>query len=329
MSGDVVFGVRGESISMSATTADRMAALAGSAGKLRISRHGAHWFERTTGLNALVEELRFPQDAWARAPRYVSIALTNACELHCPFCYAPKIPGRLEADAVIKWTEELDRSGGLGVGFGGGEPTAHPRFAWLCKEISHRTRLAVTFTTHAHRIDEELALRLRGSVHFIRVSVDGVGATYERLRGRPFSALRQRVGIVTTIAPFGLNMVVTDETVRELDAVSAFAGDVGAEELLLLPEQPTTGSPGLGAAGMHALREWVTFGRTGLRLTIARSAASAELPLAEPFGSEPELEAHAHVDALGVLRRDAYSVDGVQVGESILGALDQLRRRCT
>jgi hypothetical protein len=53
--------------------------------------------------------------------------------------------------------------------------------------------MAATFTTHAHRLDKALVAKLSGSVHFVRVSMDGVGATYEKLRGRPFDALRERL----------------------------------------------------------------------------------------------------------------------------------------
>src|SRR5438132_1158110 len=103
-------------------------------GKVRLSRSGAHWFDRTSGLNILLDDVEVPKKRWSRGPRFVSIALTNACELRCPFCYAPKIPGRLKSDDVLTWVEELDRAGTLGVGFGGGEPTAHPDFARICVE---------------------------------------------------------------------------------------------------------------------------------------------------------------------------------------------------
>jgi MoaA/NifB/PqqE/SkfB family radical SAM enzyme len=147
-------------------------------------------FDRESGLNILLDEVTPPPQAWARAPRYVSIALTNACELRCPFCYAPKTPGRLAPDEVVAWIGELDRAGCLGVGFGGGEPTAHPHFAEICARAAASTSLAVTLTTHGHRFTDALANKLRGNVHFVRVSIDAVGQHYERIRGRRFDALR-------------------------------------------------------------------------------------------------------------------------------------------
>jgi MoaA/NifB/PqqE/SkfB family radical SAM enzyme len=145
---------------------------------------------------------------------------------------------RLEARQTLSWVEELYDAGALGVGFGGGEPLAHPKFAWLCRQISERTGLAVSFTTHAHRITQQLAAELAGSVHFIRASMDGTGSTYEQLRGRSFNSFREKLKLIATIAPFGINVVVNDLTVTQLDEMAEFATAVGASELLLLPEQP-------------------------------------------------------------------------------------------
>lgn len=301
----------------------------GWSGKVRLSRSGAHWFDRTSGLNILLDDVDVPPERWSCAPRYVSIALTNACELSCPFCYAPKVPGRLNADAVLAWAQELDSAGTLGIGFGGGEPTAHPDFARICMDVARRTKLAVTFTTHGHRMNAELAASLQGSVHFIRVSMDGVGATYERLRGRPFDRFQQHVATTATVAPFGLNVVVNDQTVDELDATAAFARAAGAAELLLLPEQPVGGRPGISVSASGRLTAWIASAVPGIRLAISEAGVTDGMPLANPFPDERPLDAHAHVDARGVLKAHAYAADGVQVGTSILESLDQLRKERT
>jgi hypothetical protein len=36
-------------------------------------------FDRTSGLNILVDEISVPPENWSVAPRYVSFALTNSC----------------------------------------------------------------------------------------------------------------------------------------------------------------------------------------------------------------------------------------------------------
>lgn len=292
---------------------------------MRRSRYGAHYFDRMSGLNVLLDEVTFPPEQWHRAPRYVSIALTNACELRCPFCYAPKHPARLRAEDVLGWGRELDAAGTLGIGFGGGEPTAHPDLASLCQAIAEQTSLAVSMTTHAHRFDESLADRLRGSVHFIRVSVDGLGATYQTIRGRPFAALKKKVELVATVAPFGINCVVTDQTIDELDASLAWAEQAGAQELLLLVEQPVGRRAGLPAEARDRLVGWVAQAAPSIRLAVGAMGAVDEMGLADPFRAEPPLEAHAHVDASGRLRADAYADLSVEVDGSIVEALEELK----
>jgi MoaA/NifB/PqqE/SkfB family radical SAM enzyme len=235
----------------------------------------------------------------------------------------------LKAETVLSWIDELDRFGALGIGLGGGEPTAHPDFAWICTEAAQRTGMAVTFTTHSHRLNEELAAAIRGSVHFIRVSMDGFGPTYERLRGRSFAALQRRLEIVASIAPFGLNVVVNDDTVTELDAIASFAGHAGATEVLLLPEQAVGARPGISPSAAHRLAKWASTSASGIRLAISEAGATDAIPLARPYRDEAPLDAHAHVDAQGILKTDAYAADGVPVGESIMESVDLLRTRRT
>ncbi|HEY6554613.1 MAG TPA: radical SAM protein [Vicinamibacteria bacterium] len=253
------------------------------------------------------------------------MALTNTCELHCPYCYAPKHRSMLDRENVVRWAQELDSAGCLGLGFGGGEPTAYPHFAELCQQVADQTQLAVTFTTHGHRMTRELAARVVGAVHFIRVSVDGVGATYERLRGRRFDDLKASIGLLASIAPFGVNVVVNSDTVGELDDIAAFAANIGASELLLLPEQPTHRCAGLDTAGSKRLRDWITYGSHSIRTAVSRTGLENALPVADPFPNEDPLEAHVHIDASGTLKPDAYSPVGTPIAESFLDALGRLR----
>jgi MoaA/NifB/PqqE/SkfB family radical SAM enzyme len=293
--------------------------------KVRFSEAGVHLFERKSGLNVLFDEVDVPPAQFSEGPRYLSVALTNACELRCAYCYAPKLVAALDIERVLTWAIELDRAGCLGIGFGGGEPTAYPGFGRLCAEITRSTSMAVTFTTHGHRLTPRLADALRGAVHFVRLSVDGVGATYERLRGRPFSRVRDAAAMLSSVAPFGINAVVNAETVGELDELADFAVNVGASELLLLPEQPTATTPGIAAADKERLIDWVRAARPSVRLAISRCGIDSLVPAAEPIPGEHPLDAHLHVDATGVLRPDAYAPEGVRVDGSILEAVRALR----
>ncbi|GAA4100825.1 radical SAM protein [Actinomadura miaoliensis] len=293
--------------------------------KVRLSDAGVHLFDRDSGLNVLLDEVEVLPGQVSPAPRYVSIALSNACELQCSYCYAPKHAAMLDIDRVVAWAVELDEAGCLGVGFGGGEPTAHPRFAQLCGRIAASTSMAVTFTTHGHRLTPRLADALRGSVHFARLSVDGVAATYERLRNRPFTAVRAAAALLASVAPFGINVVVNGDTVGELDDLAAFATDVGACELLLLPEQPTAATPGISDADAQHLVRWIRGTATPVRLAIAQSGLEGSVPAVEAIPGERPLDAHLHVDATAILRPHAYATTGMPIEGSILEAVHALK----
>jgi pyruvate-formate lyase-activating enzyme len=237
--------------------------------KVRAGPSGLHLFDRNTGWNVLVDEVGIPPAQWARAPRQVSIALTNACDLNCSYCYAPKTHGLLDTDRLADWLCELDNNGCFGVGFGGGEPTLHRNFIEICQLAEKQTRLAVTFTTHAHRITSGHADKLKGSVHFVRVSMDGIGATYETVRGRSFAALTSRMEIIRGIAPFGINFVANALTLPDLDAALELSVKWGASEFLLLPERPTDGTTGIDHQTLSRLRTWIHQYRGTIPLAIS------------------------------------------------------------
>jgi hypothetical protein len=292
--------------------------------KMRGGPAGLHVFNRTTGLNVLVEEIPVPAALHSRAPRQVSIALTNRCDLACVHCYAPKSRDELSFDMVCRWLGELDEHGALGVGFGGGEPTLHPEFVRLCQYAAHETRLSVAFTTHGHHIDEQLAERLRGSVNFIRVSMDGVRATYESIRRRSFAGLLARLCQVRSISRFGVNVVVNDHTLPDLVEVARVSADAGACELLLLPQTPVRGVLAASVDTLNGLRRWADGYKGPLKLCINESSEEG-FQTCDPLLQERGIRAYAHIDAAGVLKRSSYSHTGVKLSDGgVLQALDQL-----
>jgi len=293
--------------------------------KFRIGPNGAHLFDRLSGLNILLDELHPREAVWSTSPRQVSIALTNVCDLHCAYCYAPKYKASLHPDHVLGWLKELDTEGCLGIGFGGGEPTLHPDFVDICKRAAGETQLAVTFTTHGHRLMPQLVERLKGSIHFARISVDGVGRIYEEQRGKPFASLLRGIESIATLSPFGINVVVNKHTVAELDAMSELAQKVGASELLLLPQQATAAVASMDGMAHRALQDWVSNYRGKVRLAVSEAGA-AGLPTCDPLPDERGIQAYAHIDASGMLRTSSYSPAGTKIGDAgVLSALKRLR----
>jgi len=292
--------------------------------RIRLGPDGAHIFDRQSGLNVLIDEVTPPVHAWSAAPRQVSIAVTNACDLACSYCYAPKDRAVLNVSHLLNWMDELDQAGALGVGFGGGEPTLYRHLPEVCVHAAENTDLAVTMTTHGHRWNAELISRLRGAVNFVRVSVDGVGDTYERLRGRSFAQLRAALDAIAADFRWGMNSVINQDTVQDLDAIAALAAEHGASELLLLPEHATAGTSGVGQETLRALERWVLSYVGPVPLA---TSADAELgvPFANALPDEVGLRSYAHIDASGTARTSSYAPSGVRIGDDgVMAALKQL-----
>ena len=291
---------------------------------LRRGPDGLHLFERTTGLNILFDEISPPPTTWSSAPRNVAIALTNACDLSCSYCYAEKSIAALDINEVKGWLRELDSNGCLGIGFGGGEPTLYRGLPEICRYAAANTRMAVSLTTHGHRLTNELLDALSGSIHFLRVSVDGVGNTYERLRGRSFGALRERLLTLRDFVSFGINYVVNADTFPDLDAAIELAEEAGATEFLLLPEVRPASLLGGTIPSLAALASWVDKHRRKIRVSISEYGAR-KLPTCNPLPGVTGLRAYAFVSASGILKRSSFDHKGIQITkDGILVALGQL-----
>ncbi len=258
------------------------------------------------------------------APRQVSIAVTNACDLTCAYCYAPKHRAHLDPKRLCEWIVELDDAGTLGIGFGGGEPTVYRHITDVCIYAAEHTGLAITMTTHGHKWNADLVSRLKDALNFVRISVDGTGATYERLRGRSFAELRVRLDLIAEGFPFGLNCVVNAETVGQLTAVADLAAEHGAAELLLLPERPTAIGRGAPRDVLDQLETWVLSYSGSVPLTISEDAAIS-MPTAVALPNETGLRSYAHLDASGIVHASSYSEAGQKVGEDgVLAAFGRL-----
>lgn len=293
--------------------------------KVRAGPAGVHFFNRKTGLNVLIDEFVPPFRLWATAPRQMSIALTNVCDLTCRHCYAPKSSAMLSFESLTDWLTELDSNGCIGVGFGGGEPTLYPRLAELCSFGVQKTQLAVTMTTHGHSLSNELLETLEGNLHFVRVSMDGVGKTYESIRRRSFNQLIERIIALSNIVKFGINFVVNSKTIGDIDAAVHIAEELGAAELLLLPEEPVRGEGGINVKTTAALQSWVSRYRGRVPLSISEGHSEG-LPTCNPLSGESGLAAFGHIDASGFLKRTSYDTKGIQILENgVMEAFNKLK----
>lgn len=277
--------------------------------KVRLGPDGIHIFDRSSGTNILLDEIIPPRNHWTSSPRQVSIALTNACDLECTHCFASKIPARLNFEAVKQWMLELDSAGCFGIGFGGGEPMLYPKIQELCHFGSSNTNLAITVTSHGLRLSASLVDALKSSINFLRISMDGVYDTYEKIRGRSFTSLLEKLSLIKGHIPFGINYVVNEVTITDLTTAAIIAEKYQAEELLLLPEAAHGRGKAATQQTLTHLSDWINSYRGNLQLSI--SSAHSELVKSQsPLPSEAEEIAFSHIDANGILKRCSFDHSG-------------------
>ena len=226
---------------------------------------------------------------------------------------------------ITKWLRELDINGCIGVGFGGGEPTLYPQLVELCKFASKKTNLAVSITTHAHNLNNDLLSQLDGNLHFIRVSMDGVGATYESIRNRSFDMLLDRITALRNISRFGINYLINSKTIGDLNEAFQLAKDLGASEFLLLPEIPIGKSIGIDKDTKNALHQWVNKYHDKIPLTISEDGSDG-LPICNQFIADKDIYAYVHIDASGMMKQKSYCSDGIPIKTNgVVVAFDKLK----
>lgn len=289
--------------------------------KLRLEARGHHFYDRSTGVHVLLDEAPVEEHARDVGPELLSIALLNACDFECGFCYAPKSQHRLDSDLVLDICKQFAALGTLEVAFGGGEPTLYRGLGDLCKRIWSETDLGISITTHGHHLNEQLIDELSGHISVIRVSIDAPEPVYSAIRGRPLAGLRQKLPAISRRIPLGVNSVVNGSTLPLLDDLEAVVRQVGAIDWLLLPET-SRGSFTLTKMQWEALDKWLMNHWEDMPLLVAAEAApylSGPFPLGcEPWG-------YAHVRADGTLCRSSYAGGGVRLaGQTITEALLEL-----
>jgi radical SAM protein with 4Fe4S-binding SPASM domain len=193
-------------------------------------------------------------DAPLSAPLEAHLQLTNRCDAGCQGCYTGASPdGAPNEWGLAEWTRAIDHLADAGVfhvALGGGESAVLP---WLGELADHaRRRGIIPNLTTSGLAGLEALLAICDRFGQINVSLDGLGATYARVRGfdgfaradAAIRALRARKREV------GINVVVTRHNFGELDALFAYAARARLSEIELLRFKPS----GRGARAYGELR---------------------------------------------------------------------------
>jgi MoaA/NifB/PqqE/SkfB family radical SAM enzyme len=180
-----------------------------------------------------------------RRPIHLTYFVTGRCNARCPFCFYER--GRDAADPAAELSvAEVRRiaaslHGLLWVLFSGGEPFLRPDLVDLAAVFHDVNRVPfLTIPTNGllpevtAEATEEILARCPGSVVVVKVSLDGIGAEHDALRGVPRgfdAAMRtlERLAALSGAHPrleLGVNTVFCSENQRRMDAIVDFVATI-------------------------------------------------------------------------------------------------------
>ncbi len=180
-------------------------------------------FERDSGLNVLLEGEETAHLERV-APRTLLIAVTNACNLTCHFCYRDLQSRSLWTDnTLLAFCQQASAWGVLEVAFGGGEPMLFPRWAQFIHDLYNSTDLAINFTTNGMLLTEAFLQDIAGKYGNIRLSIYDTNH-YEDTIGL----------LVRSAVRFGVNWLVTPDELPGMEQKFLRLLGLGVRDFLLL-----------------------------------------------------------------------------------------------
>ena len=176
-----------------------------------------------------------------RGPRFVVWIMTAACNLSCRHCYTWRFRGlrELSLEEKLRLARELAELGVEHVNITGGEPTIHPHFPEVFRELVDRG-VGVSLSTNATVLRRGVLEMLSKAGSYVYVSLDGPREVHEWLRGHgTFDRVMQGVRELRSWGiPFTVVMAVSRVNYRYPGRVMEIASSVGAEEMAMIPVMP-------------------------------------------------------------------------------------------
>ncbi|WP_439533924.1 radical SAM protein [Polymorphobacter sp.] len=167
-------------------------------------------------------------------PKICVWELTLACDLGCRHCGSRAGTARPNELTTVEALDVVRQLAELGIGevtLIGGEAYLRDDWAEIAAAIT-AAGMACTMVTGGYGLDDFCIAEARAAgIRRIGVSIDGIGATHDRLRGRPgaFEAACAAARRITEAGiEFSVNSQINRLTLPELDPLARLLVDLGA-----------------------------------------------------------------------------------------------------
>lgn len=177
------------------------------------------------------------------APMEAHLQLTNRCDVGCRGCYTAATPRGDDAEwGAEQWKRAIDELAAMGVfhlALGGGESATLP---WLEDVARHAAaRGLVPNLTTSGQVGLDRLLPIAHLFGQINVSLDGLGAAYQAVRGYDGFATADDalVRLRAVKREIGINVVVTRHNFEQIAELFAYARRRRLNEVELLRFKPS------------------------------------------------------------------------------------------
>lgn len=158
------------------------------------------------------------------APTLVDFQITDRCNMGCPHCYASAVTGggHVPWHEIALVVEQMADCGVCQVAIGGGEPLLHPDIVDMLA-LCHERGIVPNLTTGGNEFDERILRALRRYCGAVGMSMEGVGADYDRWRRFGFDNFRAALARMRDHGiPTVLQITLSAANIDQLDAMVDF-----------------------------------------------------------------------------------------------------------
>jgi Fe-coproporphyrin III synthase len=178
--------------------------------------------------------------AYTGSAHVLQIHPTRLCNLRCQHCYSSSSPQErtmLDASVLCGAISDAASEGFTVLGVSGGEPLLYKP---LPEVLAHARQLGMrtTVTSNGMLFTERRLRELQPLVHLIAISLDGIPASHNRIRGseRAFETMQTYLPMLRASGiDFGFIFTLTQHNLDELEWVAQFALQEGAKLLQIHP----------------------------------------------------------------------------------------------
>ena len=266
------------------------------------------------------------------APFLIVWNFTNLCNFRCLHCYqraSTPLPTELSLEEKLQVVDQLDRAGVAAVALSGGEPTIHPHFLRIVRELSSRgiyTSVATNGSTFADK--ENLEKAVKAGLKYVEVSVDSARPEkHDAFRGVPGAwrrAVKALENAVELGIAHGMATIMSKDTLHEIDDILDLAESIGVKRVIFFNFVPTGRARGIAKVDLTP-EEREEFMRILYRemqrrsleiLTTAPQYAPITLELS---GGEEVTPAHFYIGKNDAVRTLAEFIGGCGAGRIYAG----------